>query len=201
MSNFAILQNISLELRRQIFEALQATPDADFQVTNMTRDIVFDPPPDAAPGPPVLSIFLYHIEPDAHLRNQRTLTPTPDQLRYPPLALQLYYLITPLDESQERNQLLLGRILQFFHDSPILTALDGTPLDNSFGGNSPELRVSLETLTVEELTRVWNALQSTYQLSVAYKVRVVAVDSLQPESAAHRVAEMHTVVGAKERGG
>ena len=28
MSNFAILQNISLELRRQIFEALQATPGA-----------------------------------------------------------------------------------------------------------------------------------------------------------------------------
>jgi hypothetical protein len=201
MSHYAIISNVTLELRRQIFEALQATPDADFQVNDMIQDIIFDPPPDAAGGPPVLSIFLYHIEPDGHLRNQPHLTPGPNGLRYPPLALQLYYLITPLDTAQERNQLLLGRILQHFHDNPMLTAIDGTPLDNSFGGNSPEMRIILETLTLEELSRVWYALSSTYQLSVAYKVRVVTVDSLQPESAAHRVTELHAIVGHKGENG
>ena len=29
----------------------------------------------------------------------------------------------------------------------------------------------------EELTRVWSALQSAYQLSVAYEVRVVLIES------------------------
>lgn len=200
MSHYAIIHDVTLELRRQIFAALQATPDANFPISNMERDIVFDPPPDANSGPPGLSIFLYHIEPDNHLRNQRQLTPSPDGIRYPPLALQLNYLITPLDSAQEQNHLLLGRILQFFHDNPMLNAINGSALDDSFGGNSSEMRVIIETLSLEELSRVWHALNTAYQLSVAYKVRVVALDSMMPESAAHRVTELHSVVGLKENG-
>jgi hypothetical protein len=201
MSHYAIIHDVTLELRRRIFAALQATPDVDFQINNMNQDIVFDPPPDASNGPPVLSIFLYHIVPDQYLRNQPYLTPTPNGLRYPPAPLELHYLITPLDTEQEQNHLLLGRIIQYFHDTPQLTSIDGLPLDNSFGGSSAEIRVTMETLSIEELTRIWNALGSVYQLSVAYKVRVVAVDSLQPESAAYRVTELQTVVGSKGDGG
>ena len=198
MSHYAIIYDVTLELRRQIFAALEATPDANFPISNMEQDIVFDPPPEASASPPGLSIFLYHIEPDCHLRNQRHLVPGPDGVRYPPLALQLNYLITPLDIAQEQNHLVLGRILQHFHDNPMLNAINGSALDNSFGGNSPEMRVIIETLTLEELSRVWHALNATYQLSVAYQVRVVAVDSMLPESAAHRVTEMYSVVGLKE---
>jgi hypothetical protein len=197
MSHYAIIHDVTLELRRQVFAALQATPDVDFQINNMNQDIVFDPPPEAASGSPMLSIFLYHIEPDQYLRNQPYLTPSPDSLRYPPFPLKLRYLITPLDTEQEQNQLLLGRIIQHFHDNPLLTSINGVPLDDSFGGSSAEIRIVMETLNLEELSRIWYALSSVYQLSVAYIVRVVTIDSLQPERAAYRVTELQTVVGAR----
>ncbi|MBI5958676.1 MAG: DUF4255 domain-containing protein [Chloroflexi bacterium] len=201
MSHYSIIHDVTLELRRQIFAGLQATPDVDFQINNMNQDIVLDPPPDAATGSPMLSIFLYHIEPDQHLRNQPYLTPSPESLRYPPFPLQLHYLITPLDSEQEQNQLLLGRIIQLFHDNPLLTSINGVPLDNSFGGSSAEIRIMMETLSLEELSRIWYALNSVYQLSITYIVRVVTIDSLRPESAAHRITELQAVVGSKGKTG
>ena len=45
-------------------------------------------------------------------------------------------------------------------------------------GWSPEsFRLSLEPHSLEELTRVWDALKEPYQLSVSYHVQVVEIDS------------------------
>ena len=38
-----------------------------------------------------------------------------------------------------------------------------------------ELKVRLEPLTLEEITRVWEALEGSYQLSVSYEVSVVNI--------------------------
>lgn len=197
MSSYTAIQDVTEELRRLIFEALENTSDTDFGLTTEETDIILSAPPQASSGPPLLSLFLYHIEPDSHLRNQPYLAVGTDGLRSPPLPLQLYYLVTPLDDDESQNHLVLGRILQHFHDNPFVTGFDNQPLDNSFGGSSPEMRITLETLTLEELSRVWHALNIGYQLSVAYKVRVVAIDSAQTEAAARRVTEMHTAVGQK----
>lgn len=198
MSSHTIIHDISIELRRRIHAALAETPNTDFGLTTVDRDVVLSPPQDPSSGPPLLSLYLYHIEPDPHLRNQRYLNNGTDGLRYPPLALQLHYLVTALDDEEEHNHLVLGRVLQHFHDQPFLTELNGTPLDNSHGGNSAAARITQEMLTLEELSRVWIALRSVYQLSVAYKVQVVAVDSAQSEVEARRVRELHTVVGTME---
>ena len=37
--------------------------------------------------------------------------------------------------------------------------------------------MNLETLTLEELTRVWFSLSEPYDLSVSYEVQVVSIDS------------------------
>jgi len=198
MSSHTILHDISRELRRRIHAALADTPGTDFDLTTEEGDIVLSPPPEPAAGAPLVSVYLYHAEPDAHLRNQPFLNVGADGLRYPPLALQLHYLITALDDQELTNQLVLGRILQHFHDRPVMRELAGVPLDNSFGGNSPEVRIMLEMLTLEEQSRVWQALRSGYQLSLAYKVQVVTVDSARSEVEARRVREVETAVGTKE---
>jgi hypothetical protein len=197
VSSHAILHDISRELRRRIHAALSDTPGTDFDLTTEEGDIVLSPPPEPAAGAPLLSVYLYHVEPDAHLRNQPYLNVDAGGLRYPPLALQLHYLITGLDDQEPTNQLVLGRILQHFHDNPFIGEVAGAPLDNSFGGNSPEARIMLEMLTLEELSRVWQALRSGYQLSLAYRVQVVTVDSARSEVEARRVRELHTAVGTK----
>lgn len=196
MSSHAILHDISRELRRRIHAALADTPGTDFDLTTEEGDIILSPPPEPAAGAPLLSVYLYHIEPEPHLRNQPYLN-VDTRLRYPPLALQLHYLITALDDQEPTNQLVLGRILQHFHDNPYIREIGGGPLDDSFGGNSPEARITLEMLTLEELSRVWQALRSGYQLSLAYKVQVVTVDSARAEADARRVRELHTAVGVK----
>ena len=52
-----------------------------------------------------------------------------------------------------------------------------------------ELRVIFCRLSLEELTRIWEALREPYRLSVCYLVRVTRVDS-------HRASERARVVEA-----
>ncbi len=199
MSNFDIIQRISTGLRHDLFEALRATPDVDFHLTAEERDISLLAPAVPSSGPPILSLYLYHIQPETYLRNQPVRSDGPT-LRFPPLAVELSYLITPQEDQAAQNQLVLGRVLQYFHDYPAVGDLNGIRLDDSFGAGSTEIRMMLETLNVDEISRVWTALQTPYQLSVAYKVRVVMIDSARGEIPAHRVLETQTVVEKKDQG-
>lgn len=194
MSSYSIIQDTSLELRRRIHAALSTAQDADLGLTTAEADITFSLASEDLEGPR-LSLYLYHLQPEGTLRNQRYLPDTGTGLRYPPLVLQLHYLITPLDENEDTNHLMLGRILQHFHDVPFLDSLNGTPLGDSHGGNSREARIIQETLSVEQLSHVWSALHTDYRLSIAYIVRAVAIDTAQAVVQARRVVEAHRAVG------
>ena len=198
MSNYGIIEDITLELRRRIHAALVSAPDDDFGLSTPETDITLSAPDNDLTGSPRLSLYLYHIEQDGHLRNQRPLAAGPNGLRFPPVSVQLRYLITPLDDEEDQNHLMLGRILQHFHDEPVIESLNGSPLDDSFGANSPELRIVFETLTLEQLAQVWHALDAGYRLSIAYLIRIVTIDSAQGVADARRVVEAHTAVGYKQ---
>jgi hypothetical protein len=198
MSGYSIIGEITLELRRRIHAALASAPDADLGLTTPETDITLSAPSDELQGSPRLSLYLYHVEQDGHLRNQPHLSIGSYGLRFPPISVQLRYLITPLDDEEDQNHLMLGRILQRFHDEPAIGSLNGTPLDDSFGANSREIRISLETLALEQLAQVWHALDAGYRLSIAYVVRIVTIDSAQGITDARRVVEAHTAVGRKQ---
>lgn len=200
MSGFSILQDTTLELRRQILTALDRTPDTDFNLGDSIDRLFLGPPPDQ-PGESVFAtLFLYHIDLDKHLRNQRLLPDRddPDSLKRPPLPLQLRYLFTPVDEDEAQNQLVLGRVLQHFHDEPMITSVMSTPLTDSFGGASPTLRVKPDMLSLEQLSQIWNALAGSYRLSISFLVEIVAVDSGEPSLAVPRVREMAPAAGLRE---
>ena len=200
MSNYGVIEDITLEMRRRIHASLASAPDDDFGLSETPEtDITLSAPDEDITGSPRLSLYLYHIEQDGYLRNQRSLATNSNGLRFPPISMQLHYLITPLDDVEEQNHLMLGRILQHFHDEPMIGSLNGTPLDDSFGANSPELRIAFETLTLEQLAQVWHALDAGYRLSIAYVVRIVTIDSAQGVTDAKRVIEAHTAVGYKKK--
>ena len=105
-----------------------------------------------------------------------------------------------LGRAVETTQIAFGELsVPVFHDWRLRECdygeLNGTPLDNSFGGNSNQFRILLEALTMEQLSQIWGALNADYRLAVAYNVRIVAIDSDQGVSPAPRVLEAHTVVG------
>ena len=198
MSHFSIVRDASLALRDLLFGALNTVPDVDFGFSNVTTDIVLSAPDSDIPENARLSVYLYNIAPDPEMRNQRDLAVGPGGLIRPPLPLRLHYLITPLQGDEAQNQLVLGRVMQALHDTPFLGQVGGAPLDDSFGGGSPELRLSIVPMTLEELSRIWHAMGTDYRLSVTYMMRVAMIDTALDPRRAARVAEKHLVVETRD---
>lgn len=197
MSNFSIVRDVSIALRTQLFSFLTTVADVDFGFTDVTTDIVLSAPNSDVPDAARLSAYLYHIEPDPQLRNQPALSDGTSGLLRPPLALRHYYLITPLLTQEDQNQLMLGRVMQALHDNPFIEEIAGEPLDNSRGGGSPALRLALEPMTLEEISRVWYAMGTNYRLSIAYTMRTVLIDSALDARQVARVDNTHIAVGQK----
>lgn len=121
-----------------------------------------------------VSIWLYRVARNEFTINNRADRTTPNQVPHPAIPINLHYLITPMNEDPEAQQVILGKVLQVFNDYAILR---GSDLQDDLQGSTEELRVSLETLTLEELSRVWDSLLESYQLSVSYRVQVITIDS------------------------
>lgn len=199
MSSYTIIQNTSEELRRRIFNALASAPDADLNMQNPEADITFSPPSDQLPNNLNLSLYLYHVEVNGDLRNQHRLAVGQTGIRKPPVPLDLRYLVTPLDDTETINQLMIGRVIQHFYEEPLLTSLNGTPLDDSFGGGSNQFRIMLEALSIEFLSQLWSALNTDFRVAIGYQVRVVTIDMTEL-AASKRVSESHAAVGLMAKG-
>jgi hypothetical protein len=151
----------------------------DKQLSAIIRDpeqIRFVSPKEAAQKPPQISIYLYNVTELASMRNQPTATQNPSK---PPLYLNLRYLITPLTENVEDDQVLLGKILQIFHETPILR---GSNLQGPLSEAGEDLKVVLDPLNFEELGKIWGMFEAPYRLSVGYSVYPVKIeDSVKPD--------------------
>jgi hypothetical protein len=129
-----------------------------------------------------LNLFLYHTEVNASWRNQ----PVPGRVRPgetgpPPLALNLYYLLTAYgqDDSELIAHVLLGTAMRLLHDHPLLgreeirTALSMSDLADQM----ERVRLTLQPITLDEVSKLWTGFQSEYRLSVAYQVSLVLIES------------------------
>lgn len=139
-----------------------------------------------------LSIWLYRVIRDDQRLNDPPVRLSPTELLPVPLPLRLHYLITPITSERfgdpETEQIILGKVLQVFHSHPILR---GSDLQAEFAGTEVELRMRLEPMGLEEITRVWEALEGSYQLSVSYEVSVV---NITPELEPERVTPVEIVM-------
>ena len=90
------------------------------------------------------------------------------------MSLDLFYLITPLLKAPRDQQIVLGKILQVFYDHP---TLEGTDLSGSLATTGEVVRVIFNTVPLQEVSWVWQALETPYRLSVTYTVRVTLLDS------------------------
>ena len=201
MSAFSIVHDISIELQSQIADALRNTPDVNFDIGPGIEKISLISPGGKPPTDTVASLYLYHVDIDKHLRNQKPLPdPANDrQFRRPPLPLQLRYLFTPIGDDEPTNQLVLGRVLQHFHDNPVCSTLAGLPIGPSFGGASREVRIRPDMLSLEQLSQMWSAFSSPFRAAVAFLIEVAAIDSAEAPSEVPRTAEVIPAVGLLRR--
>jgi hypothetical protein len=153
-----------------------------------------------------VSVWLYRIERDEQRLNAPPTRPAPDRLTATPLPLRLHYLVTPIVTidpafplvSPGREQEMLGKAMQLFYQRPVLR---GTDLRDTLTGSDERISIRLEPMSLEEITRVWNALEQPYQLSVSYEVTLafVAPDAQPLVITPVRIAEpMHGVIVSED---
>jgi hypothetical protein len=151
-------------------------------LVNDAQEIALISPEEAKNTDIRLALFLYSIVEVPELKNQGELYLSSSQTQYPPLAVNLYYLLTAFspgggqtltNRTLEAHR-LLGAAMRVFYDNGILT---GTKLKGNLK-KEDELRVTLQPITVEDLTRIWGVFpDSPYRTSVSYLVTPVAIDS------------------------
>lgn len=156
---------------------------------------------DAPDDPPQLNIFLYQVTPNAALRNNElpSRSARGERVSNPPLALDLHYLVTAYGRTDFQAEILLGYAMHLLHERPMLDrpairrALDPSPLDVSMlpptfqalaasdlADQIEAIRITPIVMPIEEMSKLWAAIQSHYRPSAAYQVSVVLIDAKRP---------------------
>lgn len=120
---------------------------------------------------PALTLYLYRVTMNEHLRNQ-PYTGVPSDAP-PPLALDLHYLMTVWADNAKDEHRLLTWAMHLLHTHQTLSASDL----NDDGGWGPGEMIQLipAELSNEDLMRIWDAFQRPYALSASYIARVVRI--------------------------
>ncbi|MBP2330408.1 hypothetical protein JOF56_010793 [Kibdelosporangium banguiense] len=173
MGDFGVIADVSTIIVETLKQALRGLSQAEPPTAELNdlSETVTTPPPK-------LTVFLYEICEDPTSRNRppvRSQPPDPLTTRKPPMALLLRYLITPWGGDPETQHRMLGRALQTFYDDAIL---DGTQLTGSLAASTDSLHVTLTSLTLDQKSWVWYAIQKPYRISLNYEVRVVNLDAV-----------------------
>lgn len=131
-----------------------------------------------------ISFWLYRVVRDEQRLNAPPERVAPNIVRPTPLPIKLHYLVSPVwgvdgpSAPIETRHQMLGAVLQTFHDTPLIS---GVLLDGDFSGTSVELAIRLESPDLESLARVWDSLDSNYQLSVSYEVGIISIYGAAPD--------------------
>jgi hypothetical protein len=187
MSNATAIAAVTATL--QAILGTEITADPDLNDTTVTAL-----PLDKARGTITtnqLNLFLYQILPNAAWRNMDMPTRVrPGESGMSPMALDLRYLITVFgrenDTSQPFDHHLLGKAMSVLYDHALLgpdeikIAFPGSGLENQ----PDRVRITLQPLSLEDISKLWMGFATQYRVSVGYDVSVTLIDSAQPVKAA-----------------
>lgn len=176
-----ILRDISLTLKNLLTSISELNANT----------IIFKSPAEidtATDGTRLLSVFLYQIVENNYLKNVGPQPVDLDKMQYPPLTLDLYYMFTPYDNDKENELIILEKVMQIFHDTPVLK---GDMLKDSLKGTgNDKIRVIPNNLTFEEINKVWERFPNkAYKLSASYILTPVSIPSRKPPAMIKRVME------------
>lgn len=146
-----------------------------------------------------LNVFLYQVTPNAGWRNVAlpSRNSNGDRVTNPPLALNLHYLLTAYGVKDLHAEILLGYAMQLLHETPVLSreairkALDPSPISGGSGlpptlqalatselaEQIEQIKIIPETMNMEEVSRLWSAMQAHYRPTAAYQASVVLIES------------------------
>jgi hypothetical protein len=172
---------------------LQSNIVSDPIDTDLTDTTVTILPPDKARGngnANQLNLFLYQILPNAAWRNMNIPSQVASgETGNPPLALTLHYLITAFgkdnDTTLPHGHHLLGKAMSILYDHALLgpdeirAATSASYPASDLDKQVERVRITLQPLSLEEISKLWSGLVTQYRLSVGYEVSVALIDSTQ----------------------
>ena len=195
MSNYLAVGGVSAVLRSLLTDAL--TSGGPSSILGGGTDAITANAPDLVPvgahEQPRINIFMYYANLNPALRNAGfpARNSQGQQISNPPLALNLHYLITAYGSNQFDPEILLAWAMKVMHDNPIVpraiiqNALDellssptheNTLINGSMLAEQIEhIRIVPETLTTEEIYRLWTAFQTNYRPTTSYQVSVAVI--------------------------
>lgn len=141
-----------------------------------------------------LNVFLFHTLPNAAWRNTDMIGQVrPGESGFPPLALNLHYLLTAYGGDGETGELdaqqILGEAMRALHDRPVLSGDDirsyarGKLTSTNLDQQIENIHITHDPLSHEDLFRMWSTFNTPYRVSAAYQVSVVLIDSQRPTTA------------------
>ena len=203
MSNALAIASVSAVLKNLLTNGLidrdPVVSLGDFSVTTLPPDRI---KLDQASEGGQLNLFLYLATPNSGWRNALlpSRSPAGEALTNPPLALDLHYLLTAYGTENLCAEILLGYAMQVLHETPLLsrdairTALSspgpvsGSALPaamkaltaSSLADQVEQLKITPVTMSTEEMSKLWSALQAHYRPTAAYQVSVVLIEGTKP---------------------
>jgi hypothetical protein len=137
-----------------------------------------------ADGAGRINLFLYQTQINAAWRNMDMPGQIkPNETGQPPLALDLFYLLTAYERDDGDSSViahrLLGRAMRVLHDHPLLGAdeIRAALPNNDLADQIERIRITPQRMPVEEFSKLWTTFQVGYRISTAYQVSVVLIDS------------------------
>jgi hypothetical protein len=198
MSDFRAIGGVSASLQTLLQDRMELPEGVtNALVTVSTPRFGEDDVP--AKEDPRVNLFLYRVSENEYLQNREIPGHgSPGAFGFPPLSLNLHFLVTAFGSEPVRGgngsplfnetqaHFLLGSAMRVFHDYPLLTERlltvrppsIGTPvLHESLIGAYEKVKLTLEPISLEDVTKVWMALSLRYRLSAAYSITVVQIES------------------------
>jgi len=162
MSNFDIIDKIENALK--VF--LEKEENWRGAVVPMPA-IEFKSPTEGDDKTNSIYFFLYQITENHYLKNEEMQRIDHTHLQRPPMALDIFYLITPFGE---KKNTLLGKVMQILQDNVIIY---NTDLEKD-----EEIRILFNPVSLDDLTKIWSAFKDRqFRLSVSYMITPVRIDS------------------------
>jgi len=185
MSDYTAIADVGETLKKLLWDNIKEDNTAK-SIIESEDQITLSSPEETEPSKK-LSLFLYQITENVYLKNQEMQIVNSTELKYPPLSLNLFYLVTPHTKKGENDPIILGKVMQIFYDNSILR---GSVLQGSLADSREELKLILNPLSMDELNKIWTVMSKSkpYKLSVCYEVTPVKIESMR-ERKVKRVIE------------
>jgi hypothetical protein len=171
MANFSVLYNVGYTMKnilsekfKQIEDWKQNPPDVELEAPKKIEGAAIKNK---------LSVFLYKIVENSDLKNHPPLTINSNELRRQ--AFDLHYMLTPTGADEKAALRMLGLATKILFEKSVLLGADlkGSGLE----GEADQIRITMNPVSQEIVTQIWQALEAPMRISIFYLVTPVFIDS------------------------